>query len=312
MRVHAVGLCHSDVRVFVGEKRAAPGVIPGHEVTGEVVAVGEGAATPVGTVVAVCPVVGCGRCRFCRDGFRNRCRARRTLGYDLDGGCAELVRIPREVEAGGGLLPVDPSLPPERRAMVEPLACVLASLEALRARAGDGLAVVGGGPMGLLHLVAARAMGVGPLLVVEPLPERRAVALDLGADVVASPEEAESVARTVTGGEGFPAVAVAVGSSAAVSLALRLARGMGRVNLFSGFPPGTAVPLDTNRLHYEELRLLGTQNAPLSLYERAAALLGRLPALDRIVTHRFPLERAEEAYAARLERHGLKNAIVMT
>lgn len=311
LRVHAVGLCNSDVRVFLGEKRAAPGVIPGHEFTGEVVAAGPGASTPVGSVVAVCPILACGRCAFCRDGYRNRCRARRTLGYDLDGGCAEFVRIPHELEAGGHLLPVDPSLPPERRAMVEPLACVLASLEALGVAPGEGLAVVGGGPMGLLHVVAARAMGVAPILVIEPDAERRQAALELGAEAACPPEGAADRAMDVTGGDGFPAVAVAVGLAEAVPQALRLARKMARVNLFAGFPPGTALALDANQLHYDELRLVGTQNAPLRLYARAAAMLPRLPDLDRIVTHRFPLERADEAYAARLERRGLKSAVVM-
>ncbi|GBD23913.1 D-arabitol-phosphate dehydrogenase [bacterium HR29] len=311
LRVHAVGLCNSDVRVFLGEKRAQPGVIPGHEFTGEVVAAGPGARTPLGAVVAVCPIVACGWCGFCRDGYRNRCSRRRTLGYDLDGGCAEFVRIPRELEAGGHLLPVDPSLPAERRAMVEPLACVLASLEALGVAAGEGLAVVGGGPMGLLHVVAARAMGAGPILVVEPDAERREAALELGADVACAPQEAFERGMGLTSGEGFPAVAVAVGLAEAAPQALRLARKMGRVNLFAGFPPGTTLSLDANQLHYDELRLVGTQNAPLRLYARAAAMLPRLPALDRVVTHRFPLDRADEAYAARLERRGLKGAVVM-
>lgn len=312
VRVHAVGLCNSDVRVFLGEKRAAPGVIPGHEFTGEVAAAGPGSRTPEGAVVAVCPIVACGRCSFCRDGYRNRCRFRRTLGYDLDGGCAEFVRIPPELEAGGQLLPVDPALPPERRAMVEPLACVLASLEGLGVAAGEGLAIVGGGPMGLMHLIAARAMGAGPILVVEPEPERRAAALELGADAACAPAEAADQAAALTQGEGFPAVAVAVGLAEVVPQAVRLARKMGRVNLFAGFPPGSALALDANQIHYDELRLLGTQNAPLRLYARAAAMLPRLPALDRLVTHRFPLARADEAYAVRLERRGLKSVVLVS
>lgn len=311
VRVHAVGLCNSDVRVFLGEKRAVAGVVPGHEFTGEVVAVGPGASTPVGTVVAACPIVACGRCGFCREGIRNRCRSRKTLGYDLDGGCAEFVRIPQAIEANGLLLPVDPAVPAVRRAMVEPLACVLASLEALEVTAGVGLAVVGGGPMGLMHLIAARAMGAAPVVVAEPLSERRAVALELGADAVWTPEEAPEAAQELTGGEGFPAVAVAVGLRGAVEVALAMARKMGKVNLFAGFPPGTRVELDVNELHYSELRLLGTQNAPVRLYARAASLVGRLPQLDRLVTHTFPLSDAAAAYGARLERQGLKSAVLV-
>ena len=311
LRVHATGLCNSDVRVFLGEKRAAPGVIPGHEFTGEVVAAGPGAEVEPGAVVAVCPILACGRCSFCRRGFRNRCPERRTLGYDLDGGLAEFVRLPAPLVALGHLLPVDPRVPPERRAFVEPLACVLHSARRLAFGAGVAVAIVGGGPMGLVHLLVAQRTGCGPTLVVEPLPERREVAAALGADAVATPDEAVEVAKELTRGLGFPAVAVAVGSEGGAELGLRLAARMGRVNLFAGFAPGTALTLDLNRVHYDEVALFGTQNAPIGRYEEAAEIVGRMPELEQVITHRFRLEEAETAYAARLERRGLKSAVLM-
>jgi L-iditol 2-dehydrogenase len=311
LRLHATGLCNSDVRVYLGEKKAAAGVIPGHEMSGEVVAVGEGARASVGDVVSVCPILACGTCSFCREGYRNRCPSRRTLGYDLDGGIAEFVRIPAQMVAMGHLLPVDASTPPHLRALVEPFACVLNSIESLDVRPGAPFAVVGAGPMGLIHLIAARAYGAGPLLAVDPDAARLAVAKELGADVTASPADALAAAREMTAGEGFPAVAVAVGLAAAIPLALDLARRLGRVNLFAGFPPGAEHPLDLNRVHYDEVRLFGTQNAPFPLYARAARLIPRLPALHRVVTNRYQLEDAASAYTARLGHEGLKSAVVM-
>lgn len=311
LRVHATGLCNSDIRVYLGEKRAAPGVIPGHEMTGEVVEAGPGSAAEVGQVVSVCPIVSCGRCSFCRAGFRNRCPDRKTLGYDLDGGIAEFVRIPAPLVSMGHLLPMDSSTGAPRRALVEPLACVLNSLDALGVRPGQPFAIVGGGPMGLMHLVAARAYGAGPILVVEPEPERRSVAAQLGADGLAHPDEARERGMALTGGEGFPAVAVAVGAASAIPTALALVRRLGSVNLFAGFPPNASYELDLNRLHYDEIRLLGTQNAPLPLYERAAKMIPALDDLDRIVTNHYRLEQAAEAYGARLEKQGLKSAVVM-
>ncbi|MGI8926374.1 MAG: zinc-binding dehydrogenase [Tepidiformaceae bacterium] len=191
------------------------------------------------------------------------------------------------------------------------MACVLNSLEALDVRPGTALAIVGGGPMGLIHLLAARAMGAGPILVVEPDEARRAVARELGAAAAVAPEEAPGVARELTGGEGFRAVAVAVGLAPAVPLALDLVRRLGRINLFAGFPPASNHLLDLNRVHYDEVRLLGTQNAPFTLYWKAAAMVSQLPALERIVTHRYALADAAAAYAARLGREGLKSAVVM-
>ena len=311
LRVHATGLCNSDVRVYLGEKKAMPGVIPGHEVTGAVVALGEGAAATIGETVSLCPILCCGHCSFCREGFRNRCPSRRTLGYDLDGGIAEYVRVPAPLVAMGQLLPMDPSLPAERRALLEPFACVLNSLEALHVRPGAPFAIVRGGPMGLMHLVAGRLYGAGPILVVEPEPSRRTIAAQLGADAVAHPDDAKRSGDELTRGEGFPAVAVAVGFAEAVPAALGLARRLGSVNLFAGFPPGSVHTLDLNQVHYDEIRLLGTQNAPFALYQRAAQMLPRLDSLDRIVTNRYRLEDAADAYAARLEKQGLKSAVFM-
>ena len=311
LKVHATGLCNSDVRVYLGEKGAARGVIPGHEMSGEIVEGGAGAEVEVGQVVAVCPIRACGRCSFCRDGYRNRCMSRKTLGYDLDGGIAEYVRIPAQMVAQGHLLPVEPSAPAHIRAMVEPVACVLNSIESMAVAAGAPFAIVGGGPMGLLHLVAARAYGAAPILVVEPEAERRAVALELGADAAAAPGDSVTAAKDLTGGEGFPAVAMAVGFAEALPTALDIVRRLGWVNLFAGFPPGAKHALDVNRLHYEEVRLFGTQNAPFHLYAKAARLVHRLPGLDRIVTNRYTLEEAAEAYAARLSKAGLKSAVVM-
>ncbi|MBI2767767.1 MAG: alcohol dehydrogenase catalytic domain-containing protein [Chloroflexi bacterium] len=311
LRVHATGLCNSDVRVFLGEKKAVAGVIPGHEIAGEVVTVGRGARATVGDVVSLCPILCCGRCSFCREGYRNRCPSRRTLGYDLDGGIAEYLRVPPELVSLGHLLPMEPATPPHLRALLEPFACVLNSIVSLNVQAGAPMAIVGGGPMGLLHLIAGRAWGAGPILVAEPDEHRRAVARELGADIVATPEEAPALGRDATHGEGFPAVAVAVGLAPALPLALDLARRLGWINLFAGFPPASTHTLDLNRVHYDEVRILGTQNAPFGLYARAAALIPRLPALDRVVTNRYALPDAADAYTARLGREGLKSAVLM-
>lgn len=310
LRVHATGLCNSDVRVYLGEKRAAPGVIPGHEISGEIVAAGAGADATVGQIVSVCPILCCGRCSFCREGFRNRCPSRRTLGYDLDGGIAEYVRIPALLVAMGQLLPMDPAVPSHLRALLEPFSCVLNSIDELAIGAGVSTAIVGAGPMGLLHLIAARAHGAGPILVVEPDPNRREVARELGADAAVAPGEAGDLAKELTGGEGFRAVAMAVGFSQAVPVALDLARRLGRINLFAGFPPGSIHTFDLNRIHYDEVKIFGTQNAPFHLYAKAARMIPRLPALDRVVTNRYALEHAAEAYAARLGKAGLKSAVV--
>lgn len=311
VKLHATGLCNSDVRVYLGEKKAAAGVVPGHEMMGEIAALGPGADAREGDIVAVCPMKVCGRCSFCREGYRNRCPNRSTLGYDLDGGIAEYVRIPAPMVAMGHLLPVDPEAPPQVRAFVEPLACVLNSLEAIGVRAGSPAVVVGGGPMGLVHLVAMRAYGADPVLVVEPEATRRAVAMELGATAAVTPEDAKAAADELTEGEGFPSVAMAVGFAEALPTALSITRKLGKINMFAGFPPGSSYTLDLNKLHYDEIFLLGTQNAPFAHYARAAKLVSRVPGIERIITHTYSLDEAADAYTARLGKDGLKSAVIM-
>ncbi|HKS92688.1 MAG TPA: alcohol dehydrogenase catalytic domain-containing protein [Tepidiformaceae bacterium] len=310
LRVHATGLCNSDVRVYLGEKNAAAGVVPGHEISGEVASVGAGANATVGQVVSLCPIVCCGQCSFCREGYRNRCPSRRTLGYDLDGGIAEYLLVPAPLVQMGQLFEMDPAIEPERRALLEPFACVLNSIESLDIGAGTPVAIVGGGPMGLMHLLAARAYGAGPILVVEPEDARREVARVFGADDAVAPGDAAQRAKEMTGGEGFRAVAVAVGLAPAIPTALDLARRLGRINLFAGFPPGSSHTLDLNRVHYDEVRIFGTQNAPFHLFAKAARLIPRMPELTRIVTNRYDLADAAAAYGARLGKAGLKSAVL--
>lgn len=314
VRVRATGLCGSDLRVYRGEKGARAGVALGHEFAGEVAALGEGVAGPaVGTPVVVYPVIACGSCYFCQRGRRNRCLARRTLGYEESGGLAEYVLVPREAVAGGHVFTVPAGLPWDIASMAEPVACTLNSLETCRVGAGSTVLIMGAGPMGLIHVVLARALGAGAIVVCEPREERRAVALELGATVAVAPEEGalRQAVREASDGLGVDVAVVTAGDVAPAAMALPLVRRQGWVNLFAGAPPGSTWPLDINLVHYNEIVLTGTQNATPDHFQRTVALLPHLPALERLITHRFPLEQALEAFDARMNYEGLKAVVVM-
>ncbi len=312
LRVAAASLCASDVRVYRGEKYAAPGVIPGHEIAGVVDQVGEGVTEVAeGDRVIICPILACNRCRYCLLGRRNRCTQRRTLGYDLDGGFAEYLRIPAEIVATGHVIRVPDALPLDLAAITEPAACTLASLELCEVGAGASMAILGAGPMGLMHLLLGRALGAGPIIVSEPVAERRAMAARWGADIVLDPEvdDVPGAVRDATG-EGADAVIVSVGFGGLVAPALDLVRPQGVVNLFAGFPKGAPpVPFDPNLVHYGEVVLTGSQNATTDQYRRTAQLLGRVPHMDELLTNRYLIEDAPEAYSARLSLSGLKSLV---
>ena len=314
LRVGAAAICHSDIRVYRGQKHARPGVIPGHEVAGVVAAVGEGVdGLSARDRVVLCPIIACGRCFFCLSGRRHRCLQRRTMGYDEDGGLAEQLLAPAAIVSLGHLLPVPPDLPLQRACLTEPLACVLNSLETCGLAAGSSLAIIGAGPMGLFHLLLARSLGAGLIIVSEPDEERAEVARRFGATRVVDPrrEELSAAVLEQTDGLGVDAVVVAVGSPEALEVSLASVRRQGVVNLFAGFPPGSSVPFDPNVVHYNEVRLTGSQNASPDQYRRALQLLPRLSRIDAVTTHRFPMAEATGAYEVRLRNEGLKSMVVV-
>ena len=312
LRVAAASLCASDVRVYRGEKYALPGVVPGHEIAGVVHTLGEGVTgLAEGDRVVLCPIVACGQCRFCQTGCRNRCVDRKTLGYDLDGGFAEWLRVPAAIVSLGQVFTVPADLPLDVAALTEPAACVLNSLELCGVGAGASLAILGAGPMGLMHLIMGRAVGAGPIIVSEPVRERREIAKRWGADLVLDPgrDDVVGAVKAATGGYGADAVVLSVGIAALVPGALNIVRKQGTVNLFAGFPPGQSVPFDPNVIHYGEIVLSGSQNATSDQYRRTAALLRSVPHIDEVVTNRYGIERAAEAYSSRLALDGLKSLV---
>jgi L-iditol 2-dehydrogenase len=317
LRVAAASLCASDVRVYRGEKYAKAGVIPGHEIAGVVDAVGPGGvdltdrAIKEGDRVVVCPVVACGQCRFCLVGRQNRCIARKTLGYDLDGGFAEQLLVPAELVRVGHVLPVPDGLPMDIAALTEPAACTLNSLELCDVGAGTSIAIIGAGPMGLLHVIMARAVGANPIIVSEPNPERREIARRWGADLVLDPatDDVAAAVKDATGGYGADAVVLTVGVHALVAPCIDIVRKQGVINMFAGFPPNQTVPFDPNVIHYGEINLSGSQNATTEQYRKTLALLSRVPHIDEVVTNRYDIEHAPEAYTSRLSMDGLKSLV---
>jgi len=312
IRTGAAGLCHSDVRVFKGEKYARAGVVPGHEVSGVIAIVGDGVdGFAAGDAVALCPIIACGACEFCRVGKRNRCPARVTLGYDENGGLAEFMLVPEPIVRLGHVFALPEGLSLPQASLLEPTACVLNSLELLRVGPGTVMLLIGAGPMGLLHLVLARRLGA-IVIASEPDEGRRAWARKLGAIAVIDPtsQDITAIVKDMTDGAGADVAVVSAGSAAAARAALGGAvRRQGMIGLFAGFPPNTVVDLDPNTIHYNELVLTGSQNGTIDQYRRTLELLPSLLELRQIVSHTFSIDDAPRAYETRLEHEGLKSEV---
>ena len=314
LKVEANTICGTDLRIVSGAKTAGvrPGVILGHEFAGRVAAVGEGVEGVDVGVQATCSIVlSCGRCLQCLAGREHLCENLRLFGYEIDGGLAEYLLVPREAMERGNLVLAPRELEPTALALAEPVSCCLNGARQFRVRPGETVVVLGTGPIGLLHVALAKLAGATRIVAVGR-PGRLDPALALGA-THALASQGEKLTREIldaTGG-GADVAIVAVGDPALANQALEVAAIGGRVNYFAGFPKGSTAVMEPNIVHYRELQVTGGSNARRADVRRAVELLsnGALD-VDSLVTHRFPLTQIDAAIAAVRERAGLKVAVV--
>jgi L-iditol 2-dehydrogenase len=220
----------------------------------------------------------CGVCAACLRGEETLCEDRPFL----NGAYAEYVLVPARI-AERNMLPVPDGLPPEVAAMVEPLACCLHGVERAEIDAGQTVAVVGAGPIGLMLCAAAKDAGAG-VVVVGGRSERRALVPAFGGEV--------------GDGKGADIVIEAAGMEEAWQEALKLVRPGGVVVFFGGRERGSDVPVDTFRLHYEELTLRGAfHHAPRHVRAALAFLASGAYPWERLITHHVGLEDVSRLFA---------------
>ncbi|MTV24194.1 alcohol dehydrogenase catalytic domain-containing protein [Nitriliruptoraceae bacterium ZYF776] len=304
VRVRAAGLCGSDLHPYRGHEAARAGVVPGHEVVGEVVAVGPAVrAVTEGTRVVVPFTTSCGACGPCGRGLTARCELGELFGYGdpdpagrvLHGGQAELVRVPL---ADGTLV----ALPETIDDVTGLLLCdnlPTAATALVRAERPDGapLVVLGLGAVGLCAV--ALAVGSGPVVAVDPVADRQAAAASLGA-IAVRPDEASAAVRELAA-EGVPSVVEAAGSRAAQRAALGLLRPGGTLSTIAVPTEATFgfTPVDAYDANLTVRAGRASVRARLdALVPRVAA--GELPVpTDLVVTHRgVPLADGPATYAA--------------
>jgi 2-desacetyl-2-hydroxyethyl bacteriochlorophyllide A dehydrogenase len=297
LAVELCGICGTDVHILKGT--FPPGHTPitlGHEFAGRIVDAGSGAAAEPGALVTADIALTCGACSFCRHGQRLFCPEVRQIGVHLDGAFAEYVAVPAEA-----VHPLPGGMSATQGAYVEPLACVLHGHERAAIPPGSTVAVIGGGPMGLLHVQLARLRGAAQVICSEPHETRRRKAEAFGADVVIDPSAGDAVAGVLalTDGRGADVVIEAVGSIATYRDAFRMVRRGGTLLAFGAAPSAETLDLSPFDVYARELTVLGSYAATYGTYEDAVALIasGRVE-VDSTVTAVRPLEDIAAAIAA--------------
>jgi L-iditol 2-dehydrogenase len=216
----------------------------------------------------------------------------------LWGAYAEYVKIPaRMVLVNTQEIPQDVSY--EEAAITEPLACVLHGVEEAGVKLGDSVAIIGAGPIGLLHLLTVKKLGAEKVIVIDLVDERLDFAQKLGADETVNGKRDNVVekVRQSTGGYGADVVIEAIGLPATWEQALKLARKGGTVLEFGGCPPGTEIKVNAEQLHYDELTMLGTfHTTPLHFRKALDLITPRIIDVRPLVTRRMKLEDIKEAF----------------
>lgn len=297
LRVSRCGLCGTDIHIYRGEYSAdrLP-LIPGHEFAGHVVAVGARVRGVEAGQPATADInLGCGHCFYCRKNEVLNCSGMVQMGIHVDGGLAEYVRVPV-----ARLVPLPPATPLAWGALTEPVACVVRAMHRGRLRLGESVLVLGGGPIGNLHLQVARQAGAAPVIVSEPNPARAAWARECGADLVV--EDAATLREQVlaaTGGRGADLVIESVGLPALYEQAFELVRPGGRVLAFGLTPPDACMHLKPFRVVLGELGLQGSvAGMGDDMHDAMTLIAHRRLRLDAFLETVYPLERIGEAMEA--------------
>ena len=296
VRVRSVGVCGSDLHFYRGEFPLPAGFCLGHEVSGEVEALGEGVSGfAKGDPVALELFTVCRTCPQCRSGNYHLCRQRKSNGIDMPGGLREYMTVPAY-----DLYKLPDGVDCELGSLVEPLAVSVHGLKISGMQYGERVAVLGAGTIGLMSIAAAKAMGASHIAVSARHPHQRAMAEALGADIVfdATPEGAQQMARSA--GAADIVVETVGGSADTLAQALTLVAPRGRVCMLGVFT--APVQLHPLLLTLREATIVGSncynRAGAQSDYEIAIEIMRRQGQhLRSMITHRFPLEGVADAYA---------------
>jgi L-iditol 2-dehydrogenase len=300
IRVHTCGICGTDLKKIATGSHSAPRIF-GHETAGVVAKVGEGVRKfSVGERVVVFHHIPCRECYYCRHKTFAQCatykRVGCTAGFEPSGGgFAEYVRVMDWiVEKGTVRIPDDISF--EQACFVEPANTCIKGIGTLGLQAGETVLVIGQGPIGLI--LANLAKRAGTRVITSDLhPARLTIASSFGLKLTidASKADAGEAVRGMTEGRGADAVILAVGGSGLIRPAMDATRPGGRVLLFAQTVRGE-VTIDPAAVCVDEKALLGSYSASVELQEESVRfVMNREMDLERLISHRFPLQSGVEA-----------------
>ena len=289
VRVEACGICGSDVMEWYRLDRVP--LVLGHEIGGQIVAVGEGVERyKEGDRVSAAHHVPCNTCHYCLSGHHTVCETLRQTNFD-PGGFAEYIRLPAiNVDRGVFLLPDEVSY--EEATFIEPLACILRGQRLAHMQPGNSVLVIGSGIAGLLHVQLARALGACRVIATDINDYRLEAAQRFGADTtIRAEEDLPARLRQVNQGRLADLVIVCTGATSAIAQALKSVERGGIILLFAPTDPGVTIPISINEFFWRNETTLTTSYAGSPVdYQTALNLIrARTIPVRQMITHRLSL-----------------------
>ena len=309
VKIDTCGICGTDLKKIHSDSHPGPRVF-GHEMAGTIAAVGAGVrGFAAGDRVMAFHHIPCGQCFYCRKQTFAQCEGYKRvgttagLGPAAGGGFAEYIRVMDWIVGDGrtpaGLIRVPEDIPFEQAAFIEPVNTCFKAIKLLALAADETVLVIGQGSIGIL-LAALAAQTGATVLTSDLYAERHAVAAAFGlSHPVDARTDVVAACKAATAGRGVDVALVAVGADALIQQAMDAVRPGGRVMLFASTQHGS-VGFDPAAVCMDEKTLMGSYSASVAIQQEAIDLVfegyrsGRLN-LTKLISHRFPLERAAEA-----------------
>jgi L-iditol 2-dehydrogenase len=300
LRVHTCGVCGTDLKKIASGSHPAPRIF-GHETSGVVAAVGAGVRKfEPGDRIVVFHHIPCRQCYYCRHKTFAQCPTYKkvgcTAGFEPSGGgFSEYVRVMDWI-VEQGTVKISEGVSFEQACFVEPVNTCMKGIEALRLEPDETVLTIGQGPIGIILSVLARKAGA-TVITSDLYPERLRISKSLAFEnmIDASKDDAVRAVREQTEGRGADAVILAVGGNALIRPAMDAARPGGRVLLFAQTQRGEVV-VDPAAICVDEKALVGSYSASVDLQEEAVRfVMNREMDLERLISHRFPLQESPRA-----------------
>ena len=285
IQVRAAGICGTDIHILNGEYEAEYPLIPGHEFSGVVAAVGANVTRfRAGDRVTADPNIPCNRCPACQRNEPNQCHNLAAVGVTRDGAFAEFVVVPE-----GNVFSIG-DMPFAAAALVEPLACVAWGLERLQMQPGASALIFGAGPMGCLLAQAIRYRGAAKVVVTDIAAHRLNLVAGLGATDTVLADDALARRLAAIEPAGFDLVVDATGSPPVLEAAVGYLRPRGTLWVFGVTPHGSQVLFPTYDIFRKDLTIFGSFAVNRTFQEAIALIQSGLVQVEPLISHTLPLE----------------------